>query len=240
MRKQILAFVALMAAAAPAAAQSPRWSVAFNLGTDVPLSGNVHDGGSGRVLTLPTTVQARDYGDIYGSLFTWSADVGFLMGAGSEVRARVFRTNGDAARVQVGDVATLALFAQFDPYTATGMDAGYRQYLTGSDSKVRPYAGASVGFLRTDTINATFSVPAANVVLKDVPMYEASMVPTFAVSAGAMVPLGRHFGVQGGIDLRWHGNLSPVDGLAGTGLEAINDKSRRWSLPVTVGAVVRF
>jgi hypothetical protein len=240
MRQQILAFVGFVVLAAPAAAQTPRWSVAFNLGGDLPLSGNVHDGGSGRVLTLPTTVQSRDYSDVYGSLFTWSADVGFLVGPASEVRARVFRTAGDATRLQVGDVATLPLFAQFDPYAAVGMDAGFRQYLTGSESRVRPYAGASFGFLRADTINGTFSVPAASVVLSDVPMYESSTVPTFAISAGAMVPLGRHLGVQGGIDLRWHGDLSAVDGLAGTGLEAINDESRRWSMPVTAGVVVRF
>jgi hypothetical protein len=229
-----------MAMAAPAAAQSPRWSVAFNVGGDVPLSGNVHAGGTGRVLNLPTTVQARDYGDIYGTPFTWSADVGFLAAPNGEIRARVFRTSADASRVQVGDVATLPLFAEFDPYKALGMDAGYRQYLTGTDSMVRPYAGAHLGFLRTDTINGTFSVPAAGVVLNDVPMYDTSTVVTFAFSAGAMVPIGRSFGIQGGVDFRWHGDLKAVDGLAGTGLESINDESRRWSMPLTVGAVVRF
>lgn len=71
-------------------------------------------------------------------------------------------------------------------------------------------------------------------------MYDASTVLAFAVSAGALVPIGPNFGIQGGVDFRWHGDLNPVDGLAGTGLERINDKSRRWSMPLTVGAVVRF
>lgn len=224
----------------PAAAQSPRWSVAFNVGADVPLSGNVHDGGTGRVLNLPTTVQARDYKDIYGTPFTWSADFGYAATPTSEIRARVFRTRGEAERVQVGDVASLPLFAQFDPYAALGMDVGYRQYLTSATSPVRPFAGGSLGFLRTDTINGTFSVPAANVVLSNVSMYDSSTVLAFAVSAGALVPIGPNFGIQGGVDFRWHGDLNPVDGLAGTGLERINDKSRRWSMPLTVGAVVRF
>lgn len=236
----LLAVAAALAIAVPAAAQSPRWSVAFNVGADVPLSGNVHDGGTGRVLNLPTTVQARDYKDIYGTPFTWSADFGFLATPSSEIRARVFRTRAEAARIQVGDVASLPLFAEFDPYAALGMDVGYRQYLTSSTSSVRPFAGASLGFLRTDTINSTFSVPAANVVLRDVAMYDSSTVLAFAVSAGALVPIGQNFGIQGGVDVRWHGDLTAVDGLAGTGLERINDESRRWSMPLTIGAVVRF
>jgi hypothetical protein len=31
-----------------------------------------------------------------------------------------------------------------------------------------------------------------------------------------------------------------VDGLAGTGLETINDKSARWTLPALVGFRARF
>ena len=240
MKKTLLAAAAMMAVAVPAAAQSPRWSVAFNVGADVPLSGNVHDAGTGLVLNLPTTVEARDYKEIYGTPFTWSADVGFLATPSAEIRARVFRTRGEAETIQVGDVASLALLADFDPYTALGMDVGYRQYLAASTSPVRPFAGASLGFLRTDTINATFSVPAANVVLRDVGMYDSSTVMAFAVSAGALVPIGENFGIQGGVDFRWHGDLTPVDGLAGTGLEPINDESRRWTMPVTIGAVVRF
>ncbi len=240
MKTFLFAAAAMLAITVPAAAQSPRWSVAFNVGADIPLSGNVHDGGTGRVLNLPTTVESRDYNDIYGTPFTWSADFGYLATPSSEVRARVFRTRGEADHVQVGNVASLPLFAEFDPYTALGMDVGLRQYLTSSSSSVRPFAGASLGFLRTDTINGTFTVPAANVVLRDVAMYDSSTVLTFAVSAGALVPIGPNFGIQAGVDFRWHGDLDPVDGLAGTGLERINDESRRWSMPLTVGAVFRF
>lgn len=46
--------------------------------------------------------------------------------------------------------------------------------------------------------------------------------------------------VDFGIDLRWHGDLNPIDGLGGTGLESLNDETRRWSAPVTAGVVLRF
>jgi hypothetical protein len=34
--------------------------------------------------------------------------------------------------------------------------------------------------------------------------------------------------------------MSEVDGLAGTGLESINDKSARWTIPFIVGIRARF
>jgi hypothetical protein len=34
--------------------------------------------------------------------------------------------------------------------------------------------------------------------------------------------------------------MSEVDGLEGTGLENINDKSARWTFPFLVGARFRF
>jgi hypothetical protein len=241
MRLKVATMMMTMAAAiaVPAAAQTPpRFSVSFDAGADVALSGDVHGGGNGTVLGLPTTVQARTYGDIYGTPFTWAASFGYRFATNTEFRTRVFSTMGTAQKVQVGDVATLPLFAQFDDYSALGLDFGVRQYY--GSAAVQPFAGASVGFVSVDEIKSTFTVPAASVTLADVPMYGKSTVLTFALSGGVFIPLGSNFGIQGGVDFRWIDDLKPVDGLAGTGLEPINDKSRRWSMPVTVGAVIRF
>ena len=43
----------------------------------------------------------------------------------------------------------------------------------------------------------------------------------------------------GGVEL-WQGDANDLDGLAGTGLESINDESRRWSIPIIGGITVRF
>ena len=40
------------------------------------------------------------------------------------------------------------------------------------------------------------------------------------------------------IGLRFNSGLSQIDSLVGTGLEDINDKSSRWTLPISVG--IRF
>lgn len=239
LRVAVMVMTMVAAIAAPAEAQtSPRFSVSFDAGADVAITGDVHGGGRGTVLALPTTVQARTYDDIYGKPFTWAASFGYRFAENTEFRTRVFRTTGGAENVQVGDVATLQLFARFDDYKALGLDFGVRQYYgTGG---VQPFAGASIGFVSVDEIDGTFTVPAASVVLSNVPMYDKSTVLTFALSGGVFIPLGSNFGIQGAVDFRWIDNLDPIDGLAGTGLEPINDKSRRWSMPVTVGAVIRF
>ena len=40
--------------------------------------------------------------------------------------------------------------------------------------------------------------------------------------------------------IKWQGDADDLDGLAGTGLESINDESRRWSMPIADGITVRF
>ena len=223
---------------APAHAQEGPWSVSFDLGSQLPVSGDVHGAGTGRILNLPASVSARSYNDIYGQGFYWAAGLGYRITPKGELRVQAGYTANAADRVQVGTVADLATFAQFDDYKALGIDFGYRQYL--STSKVRPFVGGSVGFTRVDTINSTFTVPAANVTLPNVPMNGSSTVPSFALSGGAQVMLNDHLGLQGGLDLRWHGNLEQNEGLGGTGLERINDETSRWALPLTVGVTYRF
>jgi hypothetical protein len=43
-------------------------------------------------------------------------------------------------------------------------------------------------------------------------------------------------GIEGGI--RYHTDLSGIEGLAGTGLENLNDAGDRWSVPIS--GVIRF
>jgi hypothetical protein len=219
-------------------AQSGPWSVSFDLGTEVAVNGDLHKGGSGTVLGLPTQVQARSYGDIYSNGFHWAVGLGYRVGETGEVRVQGSYTDKPAERLQVGTVATLPLFGLFDDYKSFGMDFGYRQYF--SAARVRPYVGVSAGFARIDAIQSEFSVPAANVVLSNVKMYDSTLVPTVGASGGVQVNLSDRVALQGGVELKWHGDADDLDGLAGTGLEPINDESRRWSMPVTGGITVRF
>ncbi len=219
-------------------AQSNPWSLSFDLGTQVALSGDVHGGGSGTVLGLPTQVEARSYGDVYGNGFYWAAGLGYRVGEAGEIRVQGNYTANPADRLQVGTVAGLPLFALFDDYKAFGMDFGYRQYF--GTAMARPFVGAGGGFVRVDTIQSEFSVPAAGVVLSNVNMYDTSVVPSVGVGGGVQINLSDRFAVQGGVEFKWQGDATDLDGLAGTGLESINDESRRWAMPITGGVTVRF
>ena len=230
-------FVAAALWASDAAAQS-RLSLSFDLGAQVPVSGDVHSGGSGSVLALPTQVEPRSYGDVYGSGFYWAAGLGYQLGEHGEFRVQGSYTNNPAERLQVGNVAGLPLLGLFDDYNAFGMDFGYRRYFGGA--LARPFVGGSFGFVRLAEVESEFSVPAAGVVLSDVPFHDASVVPSFGAGGGVQIALSGRFALQGGIEFKWHGDASDLDGLAGTGLETINDESRRWSMPVTGGVTVRF
>ena len=224
--------------AADARAQTSPWSVSFDLGTQVALNGDVHGGGSGTVLGLPTQVQARSYEEIYANGFYWDAGLGYRVGETGEIRVQGSYTANPADRLQVGTVAGLPLLALFDDYKAFGMDFGYRQYL--GTGVVSPYVGASGGFVRLDAIQIEFSVPAAGVVLPNVNMFDTSVVPSIGAGGGVQLNLSDRFAVQGGVEFKWHGDATDLDGLAGTGLESINDESRRWSMPITGGITVRF
>jgi len=237
---QILVAAAVMAAwsSTPASAQTSSWSVSFDIGGQVPAGGDVHGGGAGTVLGLPTQVAAKSYRDVYGSGPYWAAGFGYRIAERGEIRVQGSYTDTTAQRLQVGTVAGLPLLGLFDDYEAFGMDVGYRHYLSGGWA--RPFVGAKAGFARLETVRSEFSVPAAAVVLPDVDFLESSLVPALGFEGGVQLNVSDRLAVQGGIDFRWHGDAKDRDGLAGTGLERINDQSRRWSMPVTGGVTVRF
>jgi hypothetical protein len=88
---------------------------------------------------------------------------------------------------------------------------------------------------------STFSVPAAGVVLSDVPFYDSSTVGVFGGDLGFSYDVNPSvaLGTRGRPALP-DGTLSDIEGLAGTGLEPINDTGSRWSVPVLATLTFRF
>ena len=127
--------------------------------------------------------------------------------------------------------------AAFGDYTSYGMDAGVRYHFT-PDAPVNPYVAALAGFRRVDAIPGTFSVPAAGVTLRDTPFFDDSTVPVFGGDVGVLFGVSSRIslGVEAGV--RYHTDLSELEGLAGTGLENLNDAGSNWSVPIA--GVVRF
>lgn len=222
-------------AAAPASAQG--FTLSFDLGTVRSLSGEMHNDATGILAGQPASVQAREYDEIYDSQTNFAVTLGYLIGADAELRVGYFRTMGEAGNVQVGSVGGAPLFAEFSDYTVSGFDFGFRTYF---GQVVQPYFGTSAGWATIEAIDGTFTVPSSSLTFADVPMTNDTTVIQFALSAGLHVPIGDHFGIYGGVDLRWLNELDDEDGLAGTGLEGLNDDTARWLMPISIGARIRF
>ena len=242
LRKMLLA-AAAVAVVAPATARAEgiegRWSLALQGGTDIELSGNVHEGGSGTVLALPTSVQARSFSDVYDPSFRAQASIGYGIGPKSEVFLRGSYYKMSSETLQVGTVAGLVLNADFADYKEWGAELGYRYYFK-ADQPFKPYLGIAAGLRFVSELPSTFSVPAANVVLSDVPFYDSSTVGVFGGDLGFSYDVSESvaLGIEAG--LRYQTGLSDLEGLAGTGLEPINDAGSRWSVPVLATVTFSF
>jgi len=242
LRKKLLAAAAvatLVPAGASAEGIEGRWSVSLQGGTDIELSGNVHDGGSGTVLALPTTVGARSYRDVYNPSFRGQASIGYGIGPRSEVFVRGSYYKMSADTLQVGTVAGLVLNADFADYKEWGSELGYRYYFK-ADQPFKPYLAAVAGLRFVSELPSTFSVPAAGVVLNDVPFYDSSTVGVFGADLGFSYDVSPSVGLGIEAGLRYQTGMSDLEGLLGTGLENINDVGSRWSVPVLATVTFRF
>jgi hypothetical protein len=244
MRKTLFSALALsaLAIAAPASAQEGvkgQWSVSFKGGVAQSLSGDVHLGGTGTVLGLPTSVQPRSYDEVYDLGYGFRAGLGYGVARNVEVFGDFTWGKSEASILSVGNVAGLDLRAQFADYKTYGFEGGLRFHLA-PESTLAPYLSLVGGFKSIDAIPATFTVPAANVTLRDTPFYDKSTVPVFGSDLGLLINTGSRlaFGVEAGV--RYHTKLTDLEGLAGTGLESINDTGDRWSFPVVGTVKLRF
>jgi hypothetical protein len=241
----VIGLLAVLSLPTPARAQDGtstiqgRWTVSLRGGLDLPLSGDVHGGGSGSVLGLPTTVEAKGYDDIYGTASRGEAQFGYGVSERVEVFASGSYAKESAELQQVGDVAGLALNAEFAEYQEIGLEAGMR-YFFRPQSMLKPYFGLSGGVRFLESNSPTFSVPAAEVTLRDVPFYDSSTVATAAAVLGARYDVSPTFSLGLETGPRYQGTPDNVPTLVGTGLESINDTGDRWSMPILFTATLRF
>lgn len=238
----LLAVLGLSATARAQEGPSPiqgRWSLSFRGGADLPLSGNVHAGGVGTVLGLPTAVVAKDYADVYGTAFRGEAQLGYGVSERVELFASGSYAKKSADQLRVGDVGGLALNAQFGDYEEIGVEGGMR-YFFRPQAMLKPYLAASGGVRFLDSNTPTFSVPAAQVTLRDVPFYDSSTVATAAAGLGVRYDVGSRFSIGVETGPRFQSKPDNLATLVGTGLESINDTGDRWSMPVLFAATLRF
>jgi hypothetical protein len=189
MKMMSMVVVTLLAGPAAAFAQEEgvrgTWSATFSGGASLPAGGEFHEGGSGTVLGLATSVDAKTNGDVFDPGIGWRAGVGYGVARRVELFADFSWTRTSASELSVGNVASLDLRAAFGDYTSYGMDGGMRYHFA-PGANVNPYVTALAGFRRVEEIPATLSVPAAGVTLRDTPFFDNSIVPVFGGGVGVL------------------------------------------------------
>jgi hypothetical protein len=216
-----------------------KWSADVGFGLDNSISGNINSSGVGRINNQAVVVLKNSYENVYGTGLHFRFGGGYALNETSEVRVTFTLQSLDADLTPLGDIGTSKLYAQYADYQSFGMDVGYRRYAD-LTPKVRAYGEGTIGLAFIDETDVILVAPTANLSGNATDFYDKTSAFTMAGNVGVLVQVADKVGVYGQLGIRYVSGMSAVDGLAGTGLETINDKSSRWTLPVIAGVRVRF
>lgn len=218
---------------------TPRWSLDVGLGLDNSISGNINSSGVGQINNQAVVILKNSYDNVYGTGLHFRFGGGYMIDEVSEVRVTFTLQSLDADLTPLGDIGTSRLYGQYADYQSFGMDVGFRRYVD-LTSKVRAYGEGTIGLAFIDETDVILVAPSANLSGNATDFYDKTAAFTLGGNAGVLFQVADKVGIYGQIGLRYVSGMSTIDGLEGTGLETINDKSARWTLPVIAGVRVRF
>ena len=219
--------------------ESP-WSADASVGWNISLSGDLLAAGIGTLQGVPVVFQSQSFGSVYGNGVNWSFGAGYMLDERNEVRAQFSYQRSGADAVTLGTADTSSLVATFADYKASSFEGGYRRYFAPRSEQIRPYAGALLGVSIIPEIDGVFAAPEAGLARYATDLYDGTAAMTLGFSGGALYRLNDRFDVNGQITFRYNSGLSKIDALQGTGLGDTNDKSGRWTMPITFGIRVKF
>jgi hypothetical protein len=234
----------LLGAASNARAQDDplkhRWSIEFGAGFDNGISGDINTSGIGQINNQVVVITKNTYEDVYGTGINLRFGGGYMLDENNEVRVTFTFQNLDADYVTpTGDIGASNLYAQYSNYQSFGMDVGLRRYVRVLP-KMRAYGEAGLGLGFIDKIDVTFAAPGINYAGKSTNFYDKTAAFTYGFAAGAVFQTGEQWDVFAQLGFRYVSGLAQIDQTVGTGLDNINDKSSRWTLPFIAGVRFRF
>ncbi|MBL0227684.1 hypothetical protein [Thermomonas sp.] len=98
-----------------------------------------------------------------------------------------------------------------------------------------------VGTTRVDDISATFEIPDADILLSDVPFFEAGWNFSGSADVGVMWALSDAASLGLEVGARYHGDLDGDDSaIGGLALASINDTGSRTSFPISLRFQMKF
>jgi len=216
------------------------WTAEFAIGWDNGITGNINSSGIGSINNQVVVITRNSYNDVYGAGLHLRFGGGYLFKPDTEARVTFTFQSLDADYVvPMGDYGASNLYGQYSDYQTFGIDFGLRRYAD-IRPKVRAYGEGTIGLGFVDKTDVTLVAPGANLVGQATDFYDQTTAFTFSVNVGMLVQTNERMGFFGQLGIRRTSGLAEVDDLVGTGLDTINDKSQRWTLPFIGGVQFRF
>jgi hypothetical protein len=216
------------------------WTAEFAIGWDNGITGNINSSGIGSINNQVVVITRNSYNDVYGAGLHLRFGGGYLFKPNTEARVTFTFQSLDADYVvPMGDIGVSNLYGQFSDYQTFGIDFGLRRY-GDITPKLRAYGEGTIGLGFVDKTDVTLVAPGANLAGQATDLYDQTTAFTFGVNVGLLAQTTDRVGFFGQLGLRRVSGMAEVDDLVGTGLETINDKSQRWTLPFIAGVRYRF
>jgi hypothetical protein len=193
----------------------------------------------GRITNQAVVILKNSYEDVYGTGLHIRFGGGYMLDQVTEVRATFTLQSLDADLTPMGDIGVSRLYAQYDDYQSFGLDVGLRRYAN-LGAALKAYGEGTIGLGFIDETDVVLVAPQVNLGGNATDFYDKTAAFTLGGNAGLLWQLQPQFGVFAQLGLRYTTGMSEVDGLAGTGLEEINDHSARWTIPFLVGVRAQF
>jgi hypothetical protein len=238
--------VAVQPAATTADTLRNRLTFSVLFGWDNQFSGKVIEEADGRTTGgAPIRLDETTYDEVYGRIGIFKLGVGYRITPRTEAVLNFVYSSSDASEdpTRVGTVGAtpIPLDVIFTEYQYWGFEGGQRWFF--ARTRFTPFVGYLVGLNRLQDIRATFvNVPASllpGLAAQDGKIFEKSWAFSLGPTGGVLIGVGP-FEVMAETQLRFMGGLSDVDWLVEEGLRDVNSESSRWSLPILVGARIRF
>ena len=217
-----------------------RWAADASIGIDFNVNGNINSGAIGTLNGQTAAILPSSYGDVYGAGIHFKFGGGYMLNENAEIRGVFTWQTADADLVRLGDLGPSSLYGQYTDYKTLSFDVGFRRYMSVSNSRFRGFGELTLGVAAVEDIDLLFSAPQSNLISNETDFYDQSAAFTWGINVGGLFPVSPKIDVSAQIGLRSVGGMAEVDQLVGTGLDDLNDDSKRVTFPVVVGVRFKF
>ena len=221
-----------------------RLTFAVQFGVDNQFSGKMIKQATGATTTgVPIILDETTYDEVYGRMGMFKIGASYRTTPRTEAAFNFVWSSSDAndAATRIGTTGGVPLDVNFTSYKYWGLEGGQRWFF--ARRRFTPFAGYLVGINRHQDIRGTFVGVPANVTpglaAQDGKFFEKSWALSLGPTGGFLVGVGP-IEVIAEAQIRFLGGLSDVDWLVEEGLRDVNSDSSRWSLPLLIGARIRF